>query len=181
MFLFIKKERCKIKKAKIPLKMKKRELTLLIISMIVLALFFSGYSLGKEYNTTYVQTNAKIAEPVLIVENNPVIEIDGKKQKEYYSFNVKNYKENGELTEIDLDYTIEILTKTQEAISFKLWRDNQEIPLKDNKTETIRLTKENQQKHSYKLEILYDKTKTKNIEEIIQDVQIKVHSEQIKT
>ena len=81
-----------MKKIKISFKNKKRELTLILVSFMVLALFFSGYSMGKEYSSTNIETNAKIAEPILIVENNPTIEINGKKQKEYYDFKVKNYK-----------------------------------------------------------------------------------------
>lgn len=169
-----------MKKTKTPLKNKKRELTLILVSFMILALFFSGYSMGKEYSSTNVETNAKIAEPILTVENNPIIEVNGKKQKEYYDFKVKNYRENGEITQIDLDYNIEILTKTEKTISFKLYKDNQEIPLENNKTANMKLEKEKVQEDCYKLEIIYDKTKSSSIEDIIQDVQIKIHSEQIK-
>ena len=169
-----------MKKIKIPLKNKRRELVLILVSTMVLAFFFSGYSMGKEYSSTNVETTAKIAEPILIVENNPVIEINGKKQKEYYDFKVKNYKENGEVTQIDLDYNIEILFQTEEAISFKLYKDNQEIPLENNKTANMKLEKENVQEDCYQLEIIYEKSKNRSIDDIIQDVQIKVHSEQVK-
>lgn len=169
-----------MKKIKIPFKNKKRELTLMIVSFMVLALFFSGYSMGKEYSTTTIETNAKIAEPILIVENNPIVEINGKKQKEYYDFKVKNYKENGEVTQIDLSYNIEILSKAEETISFKLYKNNEEILLENNKTADMKLEKENRQEDCYQLEIIYDKTKSQSIEEIIQEIQIKVHSEQMK-
>ena len=147
---------------------------------MVLALFFSGYSMGKEYSSTNIETNAKIAEPILIVENNPTIEINGKKQKEYYDFKVKNYKENGEVTQIDLVYNIEILSKAEETISFKLYKNNQEIPLENNKTEDMKLEKEKVQEDCYQLEIIYDKNKSRSVEDILQEVQIKVHSEQMK-
>lgn len=169
-----------MKKIKIPLKHRKREITLILVSVMVLALFFSGYSMGKEYSSTNIETNAKIAEPILIVENNPTIEINGKKQKEYYNFKIKNYRENGEVTQIDLNYYIEILSQTDEAISFKLYKDNQEVQLENNKTADMKLEKENVQEDYYQLEIIYDKSKSRSIEDIIQDVQIKVHSEQIK-
>ncbi len=162
------------------IKNKKRELTLILVSSMVLGLFFSGYSMGKEASSTTVETKAKIAEPILIVENNPIVEVNGKKQKEYYEFKVKNYKENGEVTQIDLVYHIEILSEIEEAISFKLYKNNQEIPLENNKTTDMKLEKENQQEDVYQLEIIYDKTKNQSIEDIIQEVQIKVHSEQMK-
>lgn len=169
-----------MKKIKRQLKFKRREITLAIVSIMVLILFFSGYSMGKEYSSTNIETNAKIAEPILIVENNPVIEINGKKQKEYYEFKVKNYKENGEITQIALQYNVEIISPKEEAISFKLYKDNQEIPLENNKTANVKLEKEKIQEDCYKLEIIYDKAKNHSLEDIIQDVQIKVHSEQLK-
>lgn len=169
-----------MKQIKIILKDKRRGLILAIISIMILALFFSGYSLGKEYSSTLIETNAKIAEPILIVENNPTIEVNGKQEKEYYKFKVKNYKETGEITQVDLIYNIEILTQTQESISFKLYKENEEIPLENNKTANMELTKEKIQEDCYELEIFYDKSKNQSIEDIIQDVQIKVHSEQVK-
>lgn len=169
-----------MKKIKVPFKNKRRELTLALVSAMVLALFFSGYSMAKEYSSTSIETNAKIAEPILMVEKNPIIEMNGKKQKEYYDFKVKNYKGNGEVTQIDLVYNIEILSKTEEAISFKLYKDGQEIPLENNKTADVELKKESVQEDCYRLEITYDKNKSRSSTDIVQDVQIRVHSEQIK-
>lgn len=160
---------------------KRRQMTLIIISMIVLALFLSGYSMGKEYSSTNIVTNAKIAEPILIVENNPVIEVNGKKEKEYYEFKVKNYRDNGEINQIDLAYHIEILTKTQESISFKLYKNEEEILLENNQTKSMLLASKTIQEDHYRLEILYDKAKNLSQEDILQDVQIKVHSEQSKS
>lgn len=169
-----------MKKIKIPLKMKRREITLILVSIMVLLLFFSSYSMGKEYSSTKIEANSKIAEPILTVENNPVIEIDGKKQKEYYDFKVKNYRENGEITQVDLQYNIEIIAQNEESISFKLYKDNQEIPLENNKTGNRNLQKGNIQEDHYQLQIIYDKTKNSTAKDILQDVQIKVHSEQVK-
>ena len=162
------------------MKDKKREITIIFISVITLLLFFSGYSIGKAYQKTNIHGNAEIAKPILVEENNPVVEIDGRNEKQYYNFKVKNSNENGEINQIDLEYNIEILTKTEEAISFKLYKENKEIPLNNNKTDNIKLPKEENKEDNYKLEIIYDKTKNKSIDDIIQDVQIKVHSEQIK-
>ena len=55
-----------------------------------------------------------IAKPVLEVENNPEITITASNEKNTYDFKVKNYNSNEEITQIDLLYTIEILTKTDE-------------------------------------------------------------------
>lgn len=169
-----------MKKLKIPFKIKRRELTLILVSIMVLVLFFSGYSMGKEHSIINIDTNAKIAEPILIVENSPIIEVNGKKQREYYNFKIKNYKENGETTQVDLTYSIEIISQAEEAISFKLYKDKQEVPLENNKTVNQKLEKGKIQEECYQLEIIYDKSKGKLSNDIIQDVQIKVHSEQLR-
>ncbi len=85
-------------KKKKTLKENKRGIILILLSIIVIALFFSGYSMGKEYSNTIVETKAKVAKPILIVENNPVVEVNGKKERQYYDFKVKNYQEDGEIT-----------------------------------------------------------------------------------
>lgn len=169
-----------MKQVKYLFKTKKREMTLVLVSIMVLTLFFSGCTMGKEFSSTNIVANTKIAEPILIVENSPLIEVSGKKQKEYYDFKVKNYKENGQVTQIDLEYNIEILSPKEEAISFKLYKDKQEMLLDDNKTSNIKLKKEIEQEDFYQLEIIYDKNKNHSNHDIIQDVQIKVHSEQLK-
>lgn len=147
---------------------------------MVLVLFFSGYSMGKEHSSVNIDTNARIAEPIVVVENSDPLEINGKNQEEYYNFKVKNYRETGEITQIAMQYWIEIITQTEEAISFKLYKNGEEIPLENNKTENIRLDKGKTQEDCYQLKITYDKTKHKEAKDIKQEVQLKVHSEQLK-
>ena len=92
---------------------------------------------------------------------------------------MKNYNSDEEITQIDLLYTIEILTKTDESISFKLYKNNEEIQLQNNKTQEMLLTRNEKKEDNYKLEILYNKENT-NQEDIFKDIQIKVHSEKRK-
>ena len=92
---------------------------------------------------------------------------------------MKNYNSDEEITQIDLLYTIEILTKTDESISFKLYKNNEEIQLQNNQTQEMLLTRNEKKEDNYKLEILYNKENT-NQKDIFQDIQIKVHSEQRK-
>ena len=86
---------------------------------------------------------------------------------------------NEEISQVDLSYTVEILTKTEESITFKLYRNNEEIPLENNKSQEFLLEKDKKQEDNYKLKILYDKEKAQG-RDIFQDVQIKVHTEQTK-
>lgn len=162
------------------LKNKKRELTLIVITAIVLTLFFTGYSIGKGLSDTVIKTNAEVAKPILIVENGKDINISGKENKGIYDFKVKNYDSNEITTQVDLKYTVEIISDTDASIIFKLYKNNKEIILQSNKTQEMLLSKNKKQEDVYKLEIVYDKTKTDSISDIIENVQIKVHSEQLK-
>lgn len=42
---------------KIPLKIKRREVTIALVCMMVLILFFSGHSIGKEKRSSKIETN----------------------------------------------------------------------------------------------------------------------------
>ena len=150
-----------------------------MITAMIIFLFFSGNSIGKAQNNTTITVNAKIAQPILIVDKSQAIKINGKKDKEYYNFKVKNYNSNGEITSIKLEYYVEILAKKMENISLKLYKDNQLISLNNNKTQKMSLSKNEKQEDSYQLEISYEKAKNMSSEEIIQDVQIKIYGEQL--
>lgn len=50
--------------------------------------------------------------------------------------------------------------------------------MENKKTKDILISKNAKEEHNYKLEITYDKTKNISIQDIIQELQIKVHSEQ---
>lgn len=96
-----------------------------------------------------------------------------------YYFKVKNYNKDEEITDVDLLYTIEILTKTDESVTFKLFKNDKEVPLENNKSQEFLITKNAKQEDNYKLKILYDKEKAQG-RDLFQDVQIKVHTEQRK-
>lgn len=173
-----KRENNKQKKTKI---LSSKSLIIFLITIfLVILLFISSFSLGKQLTNVDIDTTAQIANPILIVENNPAIDINNKNTKGYYDFKVKNYDELNEINQIPLKYSIEILTKTDDSISFKLYKDDQEIQLKNNKTDEMIMKSNEKQEENYKLEILYDSGKSVTSENILEQVQIKVHSEQIK-
>ena len=136
--------------------------------------------MGKGINSTSINGTTEIAEPIIVVENNPPASITTTNDKGYYEFSVKNYDEEGNLTQVDLLYNIEIISKLDESIAVKIYKEDEEIQLENNKTQNMLLTKNKETEDKYKMEITYDKTKSNSLEDIIQDIQIKVHSEQIK-
>ena len=78
-----------------------------------------------------------------------------------------------------MKYYIEILNYlNNEAIEIKLYRNEEEVEIKENKTEEIILTKDEIKEDNYKLEVKYNKDKNVNMEDIVEQLQIKVHSEQ---
>jgi len=161
-------------------KIKRREITLMCVLAMVMILFLSGCSIGKALASTHIKTTGSVAEPVVIVENGSEIKLTATQNEGNYTFSVKNYDETGKITQVNMKYHIEILTKKEDAISIKLLKNNQEIPMKNNVSEEFLLPKQTRQKDEYKIEIKYDKNKSTSIEDIMQDIQIKVHSEQAK-
>lgn len=162
------------------IKNRKKEITIIFVIAIVLILFFSGYSMGKGFSRKDIGGETEIAKPILQVENGSSLEINNKNNKGIYEFKVKNYDEQGEKTDVDLEYYIEILDDDIEnkGINIKLFKDEQEIKISENKTEKFILTKDQLKEDNYKLEITYDKNENTNMEDIIKQLQIKVHSEQ---
>ena len=159
----------------------KKYIFLFLLFIILIIFLFSKNSLGKQMSNTKINTNSEIAKPILIVENNPAIDITNKNNKGYYDFKIKNYNELGEINEIELRYNIEILNEENKAIKFKLYKGEEELLLEKNKTKDMVIKKNEKQEENYKLEITYDKNLINSLEDIIQNVQIKVHSEQLKS
>ena len=86
-----------------------------------------------------------------------------------------DYDENEQITQVELEYYIEIISKKNDDINFKIYKEEKELNINNNKTEKFLLTKENKQRDNYKIEILLNK---KISEDILQNVEIKVYSEQ---
>ena len=81
---------------------------------------------------------------------------------------------------MDLKYYIEILENTlDKSIQYKLYKDDKEIELKENKTAEMQFHRDEKEEQIYTLKVEYDATKNA-IGDIMQEIQIKVHSEQLK-
>lgn len=159
----------------------KKYILLFLLFIILIIFLFSRNSFGKQMSNTKINTNSEIAKPILIVENNPAIDITNKNNKGYYDFKIKNYNELEEVNEIELRYNIEILNEENKAITFKLYKGEEELLLEKSKTKDMIIKKNEKQEENYRLEIIYDKNLVNSLEDIIQNVQIKVHSEQLKS
>lgn len=158
-------------------KNKFNRLKIIILSVIILLLFLTGYSIGKETANAVISAEGEIAEPILIVDNNPEIEITAQQNQGYYYFKVRNYQEEN-ISEVDMNYNIEIIGDVDDAIVFTLYKGEEKVLLEDRKTKEILIRKNEKQEHSYCLKIEYDKQKNIFLSDIMEEIQIKVHAEQ---
>lgn len=157
-----------------------RLITATLIIIIVILLMFCGYSMAKVIGEVIINGQAQIAEPILVIENNPSVDITETEKYGEYCFKIKNYNEQNKLSETDLKYYIEILSNLDDSIKMELYQDENKINLVDNKTEYITISKDKKDERDYKIKITYDKNKTNTINDIMEKIQVRVHTEQEK-
>ena len=159
---------------------KNREILIICMILIMAITFFSGVSVGKAIYNSNIKNNTQIAKPVLEVEKGSEIIITEDNKKGEYTFIVKNYNQAEEISQVDLTYYIEILeSDLNNSIQYQLYKDNEPLELKENRTEKMTFHKDLKEEQQYTLKVTYDNRKN-TIEDIMQDIQIKVHSEQLK-
>lgn len=153
----------------------KKEIIKIIVVAFVLTIILSTISLGKYFNKTKINVNSGVAIPIIKLEGEQKLIINNNQENKVYNLAVKNYDENEQITQVELEYYIEIISKKNDDINFKIYKEETELNINNNKTEKFLLTKENKQRDNYKIEILLNK---KISEDILQNVEIKVYSEQ---
>lgn len=153
----------------------KKEIIKIILVAFVLTIILSTISLGKYFNKTKINVNSGVAIPIIKLEGEQKLIINNNQENKVYNLAVKNYDENEQITQVELEYYIEIISKKNDDINFKIYKEEKELNIINNKTEKFLLTKENKQQDNYKIEILLNK---KISEDILQNVEIKVYSEQ---
>ena len=159
---------------------KKTEILMMILIIITVFTFFAGVSLGKAVYNTNIKNNTEIAKPILEVEKDSEILITEDNKNGEYHFIVKNYNQEKEVSQVDLVYYIEILEENlDESIQYQLYQGDEKLELKENRTEKMIFHGDTEEEQNYTLKVTYDASKN-TIEDIMQDIQIKVHSEQLK-
>ena len=154
-------------------------MTSFILSIIVI-IMLCGYSMAKCIDEYIIKGRMKIAEPILEIENNPIINITESQKYGEYIFKIRNYNNKEKITETDLKYYIEISPKLDSSIDLELYQNEDEIKLTDNKTEYIKISKDQKEEREYKIKITYDKNNTVEVGDILEQIQVKVHTEQEK-
>lgn len=164
----------------INLKINKIQTKKVLIIFAILLFTIAGYSMAKATENFRIKGQAEIAEPIFVVENNPSIDITETKKYGEYNFKIKNYNSQNKVTETDLKYYIEILPKLEDSINLELYQNGQKVELKDNKTNYITISKNQKQENNYKIKIKFDDVKTNHTKDILEKIQVKVHTEQEK-
>mgnify|MGYP005763121439 CR=1 FL=1 len=159
---------------------KKKEMFIIFSVFIIGITFFLGVSIGKAVHNTNIKNTTQIAKPILEVEKDSEIMITENNKKGEYHFMVKNFNHTDEISQVDLIYYIEILENNlDDSIQYELYKDDKKLELKTNKTEQMTFHKNVKEEQKYILKVTYDSSKN-SMEDIMQEIQIKVHSEQLK-
>ena len=159
------------------IKQKVNKKTLIAITVLITILLFVPKVYAKYMDAIILKSNTQIAKPIFIVEGTEISKINSINNVGYYEFYVKNYDENN-ISEIGFNYVIEVVTELNESIKFELYKGDEQIELKDLKTNEIYIGANEKIEQKYKLKIIYDKNLNSIGKDILQEVQIKVHSEQ---
>ena len=155
-------------------------LTTILIIAIICVLLFCGYSMGKSIEEFIIKSKTEIAEPILVVENNPSIDITALNNTGTYTFKVKNYNEENQVTQTALKYYIEILHNENDLVNVELYENENKINLKDNKTDYMQISKDKKEEREYKIKITYNNDESNTISDIMEQIQVRVYSEQAK-
>ena len=161
---------------------KKRNYKILITILIIfiISLLFVGYTFAKSIESVLLKATSQIAEPILIVENDPSLDITAINNEGTYNFTIKNYNENDKTTDVKLRYYIEVLSNVDESVYIKLYENEKEIELQNNKTEYIEVSNKEKEEKQYKIKVRYEPLVSESVSEIIEKIQVKVHTEQVK-
>ena len=160
-------------------KSKNTKLMTSFILSIIIIIMLCGYSMAKCIDEYIIKGRMKIAEPILEIENNPIINITESQNYGEYIFKIRNYNNKEKVTETELKYYIEISPKLDNSIDLELYQNEDKIELTDNKTKYIKISKEQKEEREYKIKITYDKN-TAEVGDILEQIQVKVHTEQEK-
>lgn len=136
-------------------------------------------TLAKYLEIEKLSTKMEIAKPIFIVEGKETTKISEINNIGYYEFSIKNYNDT-EISETGFTYTIEVIAEKNESIQFELYKEEEKIELENLKTQKLEIKAKEKTEQKYKLKAIYDETKGEKDKDILQEVQVKVHSEQQK-
>lgn len=148
-------------------------IALLIILFFIMLFLFTGKSFSNFFSKITGNSTTQTAKPVFVLENSEKKYLNDEHTEIDYYFTVKNFDNNNNRSQTDLLYTIEITPQLNSSIILTLYKDNKIINLKNQKTENIQLVNSNNETHSYRLNVKYDRDRTNSTTDIKQNIFIK--------
>ena len=110
----------------------KKEIIKIIVVAFVLTIILSTISLGKYFNKTKINVNSGVAIPIIKLEGEQKLIINNNQENKVYNLAVKNYDENEQITQVELEYYIEIISKKNDDINFKIYKEEKELNIKES-------------------------------------------------
>lgn len=149
------------------------------ILTFVMILLSMHTTYAKYITAEKISSQFSIATPVFIVQGGETTKINEINNIGYYEFSIKNFSDTN-ISETGFLYTIEIISDIDEAIQFELYRDETPILLENLKTQELSIIGNEKIEQNYKLKVIYDSSNGTQGKDILDEVQIRVHSEQEK-
>ena len=148
--------------------------------ILIISILFVSYTFAKSMESVMIKAASQISEPILIVNNDPSLDITAINSEGTYNFTIKNYNENNKITDVKLRYYIEVLANVDESVNIKLYEEEKEIELHNNKTEYIEVSNKEKEEKKYQIQVKYEQSQSESVSEIMEKIQVKVHTEQVK-
>lgn len=153
---------------------------IMVLVLLASILLLTPIVFAKYQSLDILNNKTEIAKPIFEVQGTESSKISAIQNKGYYDFTIKNFNDTG-ISEIGFLYTIEIIADVDESIQFELYKEDEKIELQDLKTKPLSIQANQEIEQNYKLIVTYDSSLGEKGKDILQEVQIKVHSEQMRT
>lgn len=155
----------------------KRKIVSFFVILILCIISMASHTIAKYVTSVEGRGIANIANPIVELEGKESLYIDVSKKKSRYFFEVKNYNEENKISELEMQYYIEIHIDHPENIQYQLYKLKQEVvelvELKEGKSGIYDLPQDKKQVDFYYIEI--DNQETRDCK-----MEIKVLSKQVK-
>lgn len=153
---------------------------IMVLVLLASILLLTPIVFAKYQSLDILNNKTEIAKPIFEVQGTESSKISAIQNKGYYDFTIKNFNDTG-ISEIGFLYTIEIIADVDESVQFELYKEDEKIELQDLKTKLLSIQANQEIEQNYKLIVTYDSSLGEKGKDILQEVQIKVHSEQMRT
>lgn len=159
------------------IKLKNKKIAIIFIIILFITFFITGTVFAKYVSKITGKGMAYIAKPIVELVGNNTLNLDISKENSKYYFEVKNYNEQNEITEVKMEYYIEIQIDNPENIKYEIYKINEnkseKIEMKNEKSRKFTLRVKEKQIDKYCIEINNKETKECQM-------QIKILSKQIE-